>query len=367
MKSLYENGFITPEPIDANRHGILMSYIDGYTFQRIKHLEPTIVEKTYHFLLDLAIRLAEHGLIHSDFNEYNILIDDKEPYQVYVIDFPQMVSTDHKEAKMFFDRDIACIERLFRKKHNFTCERIAQISFEEIKQGSKRLDQEAKASGYWKQAGVKAKEVTAMEAVLERGGEDDVEGEEEGEEEQEDTGQDQEGSEDSQEIAEGKDNNESDVDEQSEEEEQEDNIEEIKANEGLVEPKIEEAPVKKIGWGPAKPKISPTTQHESSKPLIEDKKSLDKENTIEEKTKISKEEIKEGAPQEQVIKGDESSEGEANEQEQGEEYKLTPEEQEKQDKYIKRALKKKFKKKKTFKTNKNKMKAITALNKEVVY
>jgi RIO kinase 2 len=102
-----------------------MSYIDGYTFQRIKHLEPTIVEKTYHFLLDLAIRLAEHGLIHSDFNEYNILIDDKEPYQVYVIDFPQMVSTDHKEAKMFFDRDIACIERLFRKKHNFTCERIA--------------------------------------------------------------------------------------------------------------------------------------------------------------------------------------------------------------------------------------------------
>jgi serine/threonine-protein kinase RIO1 len=32
MKALYENGFPTPEPIDANRHGILMSYIDGYTF-----------------------------------------------------------------------------------------------------------------------------------------------------------------------------------------------------------------------------------------------------------------------------------------------------------------------------------------------
>jgi len=64
-------------------------------------------------------------LIHSDFNEYNIIIGDKDPYDVSIIDFPQMVSTDHKEAELFFYRDVNCIERLFRKKHNFTCERDA--------------------------------------------------------------------------------------------------------------------------------------------------------------------------------------------------------------------------------------------------
>jgi RIO kinase 2 len=188
MKKLYENGFPTPVPIDANRHAILMSYLEGYTFQRITDLEDSVVEKSYHFLLDQIIRLAENGLIHSDFNEYNIVIDDKEPYNVSFIDFPQMVSTDHKEAEIFFYRDINCIERLFRKKHNFVCERDAQIKFEDIK-CVKRLDQEVKASGYWKFAGVKAKEVTAMEAVLERGNEDDeyaegeIEEQEDGDEE----------------------------------------------------------------------------------------------------------------------------------------------------------------------------------------
>jgi hypothetical protein len=49
----------------------------------------------------------------------------------------------------------------------------------------KRLDKEVKASGYWKFAGVKSKEVTAMEAVLERGNEEEeyIEEELEGEEE----------------------------------------------------------------------------------------------------------------------------------------------------------------------------------------
>ena len=172
MKALYENNFPTPVPIDANRHAILMSYVEGYTFQRIKDLEAGVAEQSYHFLLDQIIRLAEHGLIHSDFNEYNIIINDKEPFNVSFIDFPQMVSTDHKEAEMFFYRDVNCIERLFRKKHNFVCERDSQIKFEDIKV-VKRLDKEVKASGYWKYAGVKAKEVTQMEAVLERGNEDE--------------------------------------------------------------------------------------------------------------------------------------------------------------------------------------------------
>jgi RIO kinase 2 len=48
--------------------------------------------------MDLIVRFAHAGLIHGDFNEFNILIlrTTGEPI---VIDFPQMVSTSHKNAE----------------------------------------------------------------------------------------------------------------------------------------------------------------------------------------------------------------------------------------------------------------------------
>jgi serine/threonine-protein kinase RIO1 len=50
--------------------------------------------------MDLIIRFAHAGLIHGDFNEFNILIrrDSGKPV---VIDFPQMVSTAHENAEWF--------------------------------------------------------------------------------------------------------------------------------------------------------------------------------------------------------------------------------------------------------------------------
>jgi RIO-like serine/threonine protein kinase len=49
-------------------------------------------------LMALVVRLAQHGLIHGDFNEFNLMIreDDGEPM---VIDFPQMVSVRHANAE----------------------------------------------------------------------------------------------------------------------------------------------------------------------------------------------------------------------------------------------------------------------------
>jgi RIO kinase 2 len=46
--------------------------------------------------LEQIIRLAEHGLVHGDFNEFNLLIDDDE--NITIIDFPQMTSTNHPNA-----------------------------------------------------------------------------------------------------------------------------------------------------------------------------------------------------------------------------------------------------------------------------
>lgn len=54
--------------------------------------------KLYSELMDLIVRFARAGLIHGDFNEFNILIR-REDGNPIVIDFPQMVSTSHKNAE----------------------------------------------------------------------------------------------------------------------------------------------------------------------------------------------------------------------------------------------------------------------------
>jgi RIO kinase 2 len=63
----------------------------------------------YSSAMDLIYRLAARGLIHCDFNEFNLLIDDEE--QLTLIDFPQMVSVSHANAEELFDRDVECIIR----------------------------------------------------------------------------------------------------------------------------------------------------------------------------------------------------------------------------------------------------------------
>lgn len=102
--------------------------------------------------MNLIVRLAEHGLIHCDFNEFNLLIDDNE--RLTMIDFPQMVSTSHKDAREYFDRDVNCIRTYFRKRFGYECgeypnffskdERRLEAGDDSIVD----LDKELQASGY---------------------------------------------------------------------------------------------------------------------------------------------------------------------------------------------------------------------------
>lgn len=61
-------------------------------------MELNDVEALYDELMNLIVRFANSGVIHGDFNEFNIMIaDDEKPI---IIDFPQMVSTAHLNAEM---------------------------------------------------------------------------------------------------------------------------------------------------------------------------------------------------------------------------------------------------------------------------
>ncbi|KAJ7961846.1 Serine/threonine protein kinase [Quillaja saponaria] len=118
MKALEEHGFPVPNAVDCNRHCVIMSLVQGYPLVQVKQLSN--LEMVFETIIGLVVRLAEHGLIHCDFNEFNIMIDDDE--KVTMIDFPQMVSVSHRNAQMYFDRDVECIFKFFRKRFNISFE-----------------------------------------------------------------------------------------------------------------------------------------------------------------------------------------------------------------------------------------------------
>eukprot|EP00698_Gefionella_okellyi_P025991 TRINITY_DN9771_c0_g1_i1.p1 TRINITY_DN9771_c0_g1~~TRINITY_DN9771_c0_g1_i1.p1 ORF type:complete len:457 (-),score=101.51 TRINITY_DN9771_c0_g1_i1:1132-2502(-) len=142
MKALHQHGFPVPTPYDHNRHCVIMSRIKGYTFTQVKKLINP--EKVYGTCMNLILRFAAYGLIHCDFNEFNLMIDDEE--NVFVIDFPQMVSTDHENAKYYFDRDVDCIRIFFKRRFDFESDEYPVFDEDVVRRHT--LDTEVEASGF---------------------------------------------------------------------------------------------------------------------------------------------------------------------------------------------------------------------------
>ncbi|UYV72501.1 rio2 [Cordylochernes scorpioides] len=143
LKVLEENGFPVPHAHGHNRHCVVMSLVKGTQLQQVYELEN--VELLYQRLMKLIARLAEHGLIHCDFNEFNIMVCTKDEAPV-IIDFPQMVSTTHYNAQTYFERDVDCIRSFFSKRFNYVSEDYP--TFDEVVSSGVSLDIKSKASGY---------------------------------------------------------------------------------------------------------------------------------------------------------------------------------------------------------------------------
>jgi len=112
LKALKQGGFRVPTPIEHNRHAILMKFVEAKPLYHVRVLEHPyeVLEK----LMLLLVRLARAGLVHGDFNEFNLMIDAKE--RVTLIDFPQVVPTTHPSAQLYFDRDVQCIRDFFARR-----------------------------------------------------------------------------------------------------------------------------------------------------------------------------------------------------------------------------------------------------------
>ena len=209
MRSLHDAGFPVPEPLGWNRHAVVMELVDGFPLRQIDHVpDPAGL---YAQLIEQVLRLAAHGLIHGDFNEFNILVEEKEedakttglsqqvpsssgqdpeshpqsqtrslpidpsypqtatdspPHPAptaistttthitlnpIIIDFPQMLSTSHQNAAFYFDRDIACLKRFFFRRFGFESDEPGPFFADVVKvRVDRRLDVEAEASGFSK-------------------------------------------------------------------------------------------------------------------------------------------------------------------------------------------------------------------------
>lgn len=105
-------------------------------------------KEVYVKLMSLVIKLAENGLIHGDFNEFNLMIDDEE--NITLIDFPQMISIDHPDANFYFNRDVECIQTYFDRKYNLQFEDKPVLA-EDITRTAE-IDKEIKSSVFMKEA-----------------------------------------------------------------------------------------------------------------------------------------------------------------------------------------------------------------------
>jgi RIO kinase 2 len=144
MKALYDRGFPVPQPIDFNRHCIVMELINGFPMTQINEVEN--VEQLYDDLMNLIVKLGNAGVIHGDFNEFNLMVtEDAKPI---LIDFPQMLSTSHHNAKFYFDRDVTGVRELFRRKYAYESEDYPK--FEDLERDDD-LDREVLCSGFTKE------------------------------------------------------------------------------------------------------------------------------------------------------------------------------------------------------------------------
>ncbi|KAA9410748.1 serine/threonine protein phosphatase [Haloarcula hispanica] len=136
LETLYPDVSV-PQPIDTNRHAIVMEKIDGVELSRTK-LEPEQVLPILDLVLEEMQTAYREGYVHADMSEYNVFVTNEG---VVVFDWPQAVPTDHENARELLTRDVENIVSYFERKYpqeisdvdrDAVAERLATDAFDTI-------------------------------------------------------------------------------------------------------------------------------------------------------------------------------------------------------------------------------------------
>ncbi|MBV0923938.1 serine/threonine protein phosphatase [Halomicroarcula limicola] len=112
LETLYPDVSV-PQPIDTNRHAIIMEKIDGVELSRTG-LEPEQVVPLLELVLDEMQTAYREGFVHADMSEYNVFVTTQG---IVVFDWPQAVPTDHENARELLTRDVDNIVSYFQRKY----------------------------------------------------------------------------------------------------------------------------------------------------------------------------------------------------------------------------------------------------------
>lgn len=74
LKALGAAGMPVPDAIDSNRHIVLMTFIDGVLLNKVRHLDDPA--DTIQRLWGLLVQMLQAGVVHGDFNEFNLIYSE---------------------------------------------------------------------------------------------------------------------------------------------------------------------------------------------------------------------------------------------------------------------------------------------------
>lgn len=111
LTEVFDAGGKVPEPIAANRHVVVMRYIDGVELYRAEPANPKAVLEDVEATIEAAL---SKGIVHGDLTQYNILVLSDE---AFVIDWPQWIPIHHPNAIEILNRDLIKLND-YLKKYN---------------------------------------------------------------------------------------------------------------------------------------------------------------------------------------------------------------------------------------------------------
>jgi RIO kinase 2 len=112
LETLYPDVSV-PQPIDTNRHAIIMEKIDGVELSRTG-LESEQVVPILELIIDEMQTAYQEGFVHADMSEYNVFVTTDG---IVIFDWPQAIPTDHENAPELLARDIENIVGYFQRKY----------------------------------------------------------------------------------------------------------------------------------------------------------------------------------------------------------------------------------------------------------
>jgi RIO kinase 2 len=119
LEALYSTVSV-PQPIDHNRHALIMERIDGVELARSRLEAGQILPVLDLILEEMALAYAE-GYVHADMSEYNIFVNSEG---VTVFDWPQAVPVGHENSDDLLKRDVENTVGYFQRKYPSTVETV---------------------------------------------------------------------------------------------------------------------------------------------------------------------------------------------------------------------------------------------------